>query len=381
MPQSFEFTEKFSRWSRVAHCASSLTVTALLGCSSGGGGGGGATPTGTTTQTVTYQKDIRTVIEADCLGCHVSGGIAPFELDSWDSVNQRGGSVVQQVTSGAMPPWPADNACHPLRAPASLPDETRNLFAQWKDAEFPEGNVADYKAPAKVSAVDIGDPTVVMAPTEPYVTPRDMNDNYRCFLVDGQFDKDTYITAVDIRPGQPTTVHHVQIHTIPAGSLAKLQANDAASDGPGWTCGIGSGPAAGDYNLFSWRPGTTLATFEPGDGVLVEAGTQVYIQVHYNTQHLVAGAEAPPDLTHIACPTASSRIASCDAVASTPSRPCQLEIRTTSSPIRCRSAPSPRSGRTTRSFPGNSSGRRRTCTTSGHGYRSPERTRTATSRA
>jgi hypothetical protein len=280
-----------------------LGAGALLGaCSSSGSssssGPGQSASTGKVTTAVTYQKDVRPLIEEHCLGCHVDQGIAPFRLDDWSDVSDHSYAVVAQVAGGTMPPWPADDACHPLRDSAALPDDVRAVFTAWKKDGFQQGDEADYVAPAKPKVVDLGPPDVVMDPGETYVTPRDVNDNYRCFLMQGGFDKDTYIKAVDIEPGQRTTVHHVQIHTIPGAGLAQAQSLDAADDGPGWTCSGGSG-VTGDYNLFSWRPGTTTAAFETGDAVLVEAGTKVVIQVHYNTQHLADGEAVPPDLTKV----------------------------------------------------------------------------------
>jgi hypothetical protein len=206
--------------------------------------------------------------------------------------------MVRQVSLGNMPPWFADDSCHPLRDPADLSQDVKDLFSQWKSDGFLPGDERDYHAPKAKAVVELGDPSIVMQPTVPYVTPRTVNDNYRCFLMPSGFDQDTYITAVDIQPGERPTVHHVQIHTIPESSAAQAQALDDADADPGWTCfGIG---LPGDYNLFSWRPGGTAATFEPGDAVRVDAGTRVVVQVHYNVQNLLDGEEPPPDLTKVA---------------------------------------------------------------------------------
>jgi hypothetical protein len=267
----------------------------FAGCSSGSGSS--SAPAAMTTG-VTYQKDIRAVLEANCTGCHFTGGIAPFPLDNWPAVQSAAPGVLADVASGKMPPWLADESCHPLRDSPALSAETKSLFVKWQSDKMPEGNAADYKKPV-IKTVDIGPATSVWPMKSSYSTPKNINDNYRCFLLPGTFASDTYITAVNIEPGQSSIVHHVQIHTIPAAGVAQAQMQDGSDGNPGWDCSGTTSIIAGDYNLFSWRPGTQTAVFEPGDAVLVDAGTAVIMQVHYNTQNLKPGQTPPADLSKV----------------------------------------------------------------------------------
>jgi hypothetical protein len=277
----------FSRGASAIALASA-SVVALLSC------GGGSHASG---PSVSYQKDIRVMLETSCTSCHYTGGIAPFPLDNWPAVQAAASGVHNVVQDGTMPPWLADSSCHAMRDSPALSDEQKKLFADWKAAGFPEGNASDYH-PAPVHKVDIGPASIVWPMPTAYATPRNVNDNYRCFLLQGTFDKDTYITAVNIAPGQAETVHHVQIHTIPASAMSQAAQMDGSDGSPGWDCS-GSTAITGDYNLFSWRPGTQTAVFEPGDAVLVDAGTAVVMQVHYNTQNLKPGEAVPPDLSTV----------------------------------------------------------------------------------
>jgi hypothetical protein len=278
-------------------------ITALLtscGGSHGSGSHGLGMPSTVAQGEVTYQKDIRAVLEANCTSCHFTGGIAPFPLNSWPDVQAEAPAVSNAIASGRMPPWLADLSCHPMRDSAALSADTKDLVSKWERAGFPEGNSADYNPP-QVKHVDLGPPTVQMAMATAYTSQGNINDNYRCFLMTGTFDQDTYITAVNIVPGQPATVHHVQIHTIPSAGIAQAQKLEGSDGIAGWNCGVGgtAGIIAGDYNLFSWRPGTQTAVFEPGDAVLVDAGTAVIMQVHYNIQNLKSGDAVPPDVSKV----------------------------------------------------------------------------------
>jgi len=119
-------------------------------------------------------------------------------------------------------------------------------------------------------------------------------DDYRCFLLDPELDRDTFLTGTTVRPGNPDVVHHVILFQVPPGKVAAAERLDRDVEGPGWTCFGGTGidefanvdDAAW---LGAWAPGSREAVYRPGLGVELEAGTRIAMQVHYN---LLAG-DAP----------------------------------------------------------------------------------------
>lgn len=249
---------------------------------------------------LTYHRDLRPVIETNCSACHVAGGIAPFSLETYDDVVLNANAVVIAVESGIMPPWPVDETCHPVADSRRLSDETRALFASWRDQGMLEGDPGDYEPPmlAVSSTATLSDPDVTMRLGEPYVTDPAITDNYRCFLLPGGFEADTYVTAIDVRPDQRELVHHVQIHVIPAAGVAAAEANDAASDGPGYDC-FGGTAISGSRNVYSWRPGAEAVRFPPGDAAVILGGSRIVLQIHYNVHDLEEGVTPPADQSGI----------------------------------------------------------------------------------
>lgn len=275
-------------WKRVI--ALLAACQSVWGCAASGDGAGDGS--------VTYQRDIRPLVESKCTGCHTEGGIAPFALDAWDKVQDRKEAMADAVASRRMPPWPVDDSCHTLRDVAMLNDEERELFAAWQDEGFEEGDESDYRAPKRASSaveIDLDSPDVTREPAETYTVNPDITDEYRCFLLPGAFEKDTFVTAIDIRPGNHRVVHHVQVHTIPAASVEEAESLDAAQAGPGWQCA--GATVTGSFNMFSWRPGSEAVRFDEGDAALIDAGTRIVIQVHY---HPVAGEKGDTDLSQVA---------------------------------------------------------------------------------
>ncbi|HVZ35499.1 MAG TPA: cytochrome c, partial [Polyangiaceae bacterium] len=156
---------------------------------------------------ITYERDIRPLLENNCIECHSEGGIGPGQFDDWDSVQKLSAEIVNAVTGGIMPPWPASDDCHPIQDARSLPDATKALFAQWQMDGFLQGDGADYVAPDKKRRLDLGTPDLMFQGNEPY-TPAVNGDSYRCFFA-GAVSEDTYITALDIIPTDRAEVHHV----------------------------------------------------------------------------------------------------------------------------------------------------------------------------
>lgn len=242
---------------------------------------------------VTYHKDIRSVLETRCIECHggkVEDRIGPFSLDSWQAVSEavKTWPVVDTVVDGHMPPWPAAADCRPIADNRALPPETRALFTAWEKAGFPEGDPATYVAPVKERAVVLGQPSLVLKMTQNYMPRR--NDEYTCFgLADesGQpytFPERKFMVAVQVLPGKPSEVHHVQLH--------RTSGRPAA--GP-VDCG---GFTASVENMFSWRPGSTPLVYPDGGAANIPQGAGFNIQVHYNATFAKDGPQ--PDNTRVA---------------------------------------------------------------------------------
>lgn len=247
----------------------------------------------------TYQRDIRPVLTQQCLACHVQGGVGPFALDSWQAVKPYAALVVNAVETGRMPPWPASAACRPQRDALRVSPEQRERFRVWRDEGFPEGDPADYQVPVAPARLDVASANRVLDPGASYVADISAPDEYRCFLLPGEFDVDTYITALDIVPGVREQVHHVVVYQIPAAGVARATSNDQASAGMGYQC-FGGVDVPQSQNLFSWRPGTMPMTFATGDAVYVAKSSRLMVQMHYNTQYVPPGTTPLPDLTKVA---------------------------------------------------------------------------------
>src|SRR5262245_37346357 len=94
---------------------------------------------------VTWHEDVAPIVHARCTTCHVSGGIAPFSLETYEGAAAVSGLMVTNVESGRMPPWSAVSTddCAPRLGfqddPRLTPAEIETLKA-WHEEGAPEGD-------------------------------------------------------------------------------------------------------------------------------------------------------------------------------------------------------------------------------------------------
>ncbi len=147
----------------------------------------------------------------------------------------------------------------------------------------------------------------VAAPYTPKA-PSGGTDDYRCFVLDPQVARDSFVTGFDIVPGQPAEVHHVILYRVPPAQVAAARQRDTATPGDGWTCFGGTGLASRGSMLDdapwvgAWAPGGTERLLAPDIGIPLEKGSLLVLQVHYNLLH-----GAVPDRTAVDLRLSSNR--------------------------------------------------------------------------
>jgi len=265
----------------------SLGLLLFVGC---GDDGGTVDP-----DAPTYHADISPLIQRECLGCHVEGGIGPFALDSYEAVSENAASVVSSVTSGYMPPWLPGQDCGEFAHERSLTPEERQVFVAWNAGGLREGDPADAPPPIEDEVIDFTPTHVASIGEGGYVADVTSPDDYRCFVLDVPVEETRYLTGSWVEPGQDDIVHHVLVYAVPPEQAAAVDAANGADGDLGYTCfggplpGIGEDTGSGlpPTQLGAWVPGQTPSLLPEGRGIRIEAGSRVVMQVHYNTLETV----------------------------------------------------------------------------------------------
>lgn len=259
--------------------------------------------------TPSFTRDVAPIIADKCTGCHQTGGIAPFPLQTGRQISSKAPLIGAAVNVGVMPPWPPGR-----RSPAYVGQEARTLTAPqratilaWAKAGGRIDGPARATPAAKPLEVRDGETLLDLRLPSAYrpAAPSGVTDDYRCFLLDPKQSGDVSVTSARIDPGQPKVVHHVILFRVAPAQVAAAKELDASESGPGWSCFGGTRlPATGSVGSFvdslndatwvsAWAPGWGAGRLPDGTGVPLAAGSHLVMQVHYN---LLNGRS--PDRSH-----------------------------------------------------------------------------------
>jgi hypothetical protein len=247
---------------------------------------------------LTYWGDVAPIFHEKCVGCHQEGGIGPFRLDTYDSAKLHGLQAAAATRAGTMPPYllTHDGSCGQFQDHEVLSPAQKSTIWDWVSGGMKQGTPVSL--PARAPLALGGEAKEWKTPT---VTPMAEGgqlaefDDYRCFLLDSNLDKDVFITGYEVLPGTPAIVHHVGVVLVDPAKMTGngktnaelMQALDEADpDRTGWTCFGAAGDGVEiDAAPVVWAPGQGPITYPSGVGVPQAASHKLVIQVHYNLAH------------------------------------------------------------------------------------------------
>jgi len=162
----------------------------------------------------------------------------------------------------------------------------------WADAGAPAGDPKDAPKPVVFAqGWRIGKPDVILEMPEEFHVPASGEVAWQYFAVPTKFTEDKWIQAVEARPGNPAAVHHIRIFARAPGSKAFMELDSQTSQDrqhpkePPKDDGSGAltGPDIGAEELAAFVPGGDPVELQPGQALLVKAGSDLVVEVHYTT--------------------------------------------------------------------------------------------------
>jgi len=161
------------------------------------------------TSVVTFNKDVLPILQANCQACHRPGGIGPMSLVTYNNARPWAKAIKAAVINKQMPPWFADPHYGEFRNAPKLTAANVNTLVTWADTGAREGDVADRPPDKQWREGWRIQPDVVVSMREPFYIPATGAGEIEEFFVPNPFTKDTWVTSIEIRPGNPSVVHHV----------------------------------------------------------------------------------------------------------------------------------------------------------------------------
>jgi hypothetical protein len=157
-----------------------------------------------------FHKDVLPILQKDCQTCHRPGEVAPMSFLSYGSTRPWAKAIKSAVLTRKMPPWFADpRHGHFSNAPKITDDDIQTLAA-WADAGAPEGNPKDAPPPVRwTEGWQIQPDHIAKMP--PYPVPAKGIQEWSYVTIPSGFTQDTWVTSIEIRPGDRSVMHHVVV--------------------------------------------------------------------------------------------------------------------------------------------------------------------------
>ena len=217
------------------------------------------------TSKYTFTEDVYPIVKERCGACHAPGGVAPMSLLTYDDARPWAESIRLELASGHMPPWFGDPGFAELRDLHKLSPRDIDVVLTWvtggtprgPETATPAGPVGSVKNVKSVkSGWPRGRPDMTLALPAVFNLPADKTEATQEFVLEDARDRDRFIAAADLLPGNPAIVHDAVIFTRGAGGTS-------------------------ENVLATWLPGSAPVTAGAGIGFLWRAGDTLAVRIHY----------------------------------------------------------------------------------------------------
>ncbi|HET9942546.1 MAG TPA: cytochrome c [Terriglobia bacterium] len=218
---------------------------------------------------VSFNKDVLPILQKNCQACHRPGEAAPMSFLTYESTRPWAKAIKQAVVTRKMPPWFAEPGHGDFRNDPTLSGQEIGILAAWADKGAPEGDAKDKPKPVQWASGWQIEPDVVISIPEAHHVPAKGSGEIKSFLVPNPFQQDTWVSSIEVRPGNASVVHHVMVQVPEDTPEPSFSWGGAVACGPSLAPqqqGFGQGPG------FNQNLGTTIANLlNSGNGVAPQA--------------------------------------------------------------------------------------------------------------
>ena len=167
----------------------------------------------------TFNKDVLPILQKNCQGCHRPGAIAPMSFMTFAETRPYARAITKAVAARTMPPWFADPTVGHFENAKVLTHAEIATLTAWAEKGASEGDAKDRPAPVVFSdGWTIGEPDIVVTMPKDVDLPATGAIDQQNVLVYAHFDKDMWVKAAEVRPGNPKAVHHMKAWIRPPNS-------------------------------------------------------------------------------------------------------------------------------------------------------------------
>ena len=269
--------------------------------------------------TPTFNKDVLPVLQKQCQECHRPNSIAPMSFLTYKDTRPYARAIEKAVVGRTMPPWFADPTVGHFKNTKLLSDAEIELISAWANNGAPEGDPKDKPAPVQFAeGWTIGKPDIIVQFPKEIQLPATGVIDQSNLVVRARFERDMWVKAAEVKPGNARVVHHMKAIIRPpnsswlaecsGGGVVRAAARRRRATGP-YPQPSASGPLPVQDILAKYNPGVAGQNFTVGDAAkFIAAGSDIVFEIHYTTTGKpetdrsavgIVLADGPPPVRHL----------------------------------------------------------------------------------
>lgn len=229
---------------------------------------------------ITFEKDIKPILQRHCVSCHRPGEVGPFSLLTYADVSFRAGFIQNVTSTRYMPPWRADTSFRHFKNENVLSNEEIELINQWVIDGRLEGKarkqVLSQKESFQVHSNENKE-TITLSMSKSFQIPGDGKEQFRFFHVPVHNNDTLFVESIRFIPGNRKLVHHSRIMADTSGLTAGIDGL-SAEDPRSYDFQL---KPLSDPFLFGWVPGNDQINFPVGSTKTILPKTELILNIHY----------------------------------------------------------------------------------------------------
>ncbi len=202
-----------------------------------------------------YNRDVFPLLRDHCGRCHVTGGVAPMSLMTYEGTVPWGGSIRDELTSGRMPPWPIDPRSPGVKGMHPISAHDVDVIVTWLTGGTPRDWSSDLNRQLPIVTLQkqwkLGPPDLVVSMESAYTLGANAVEETKEFSIPSGITEVKWVRAADLLPEMPAIVRDAIIS-------------------------VENGPA-----LALWQPGSDPLAAPSDAAFLVAPGAKLHLQIHY----------------------------------------------------------------------------------------------------
>ena len=234
----------------------------------------------------TFYKDVLPILQSNCQTCHRPGEVAPMSLITYQDARPWAKAIKASIAAKKMPPWFADPDYGLFANERRLSTNEVATLTAWADTGALAGNEKDAPPPLSFENGWNLKPDIIVEMPKPFELPATGTVNYKYILVNTNFKEDMWVVAAEMRPGNPSVLHHGKVWVRPPGSTWMQNAvpGEAYETETQQAMMGRNSIEEGNDILGKYNPGLGPQRFDmEGAAKFIPKGSDLVYELHYTT--------------------------------------------------------------------------------------------------